>query len=123
MAKPKLTKEAIEFIVNKYDSRTENYTFSEVAKLVKDKFDIDVSLQAIQQNYHKYVEDIKKKEADDSLSESKSDIVQSPKSANSILDNFKKSKELSSKVNSKKFINRDENKINLDDIAKALQPE
>ena len=54
MAKPKLTKEAIRFIVETYDSQSENYTYSEIANLVQDKYQIDISIQAVQQNYHKY---------------------------------------------------------------------
>lgn len=54
MAKPKLTKEAIRFIVATYDSQSENYTYSEIADLVQEKYQIDISIQAVQQNYHKY---------------------------------------------------------------------
>ena len=54
MAKPKLTKEAIRFIVETYDSQSENYTYSEIADLVREKYQIDISIQAVQQNYHKY---------------------------------------------------------------------
>lgn len=54
MAKPKLTKEAIRFIVETYDSQSENYTYSEIADLVQEKYQIDISIQAVQQNYHKY---------------------------------------------------------------------
>ena len=54
MAKPKLTKEAIRFIVETYDSQSENYTYSEIANLVQEKYQIDISIQAVQQNYHKY---------------------------------------------------------------------
>ncbi|WP_157823934.1 hypothetical protein [Psychrobacter sp. Sarcosine-3u-12] len=35
MSKPKLTKEAIRFIVETYDSQSENYTYSEIADLVQ----------------------------------------------------------------------------------------
>lgn len=54
MAKPKLTKEAIKFIVQTYDSQSKNYTYSEIADLVQDKYQIEVSIQAVQQNYHKH---------------------------------------------------------------------
>lgn len=54
MAKPKLTKEAIKFIVQTYDSQSKNYTYSEIANLVQDKYQINISVQAVQQNYHKY---------------------------------------------------------------------
>ena len=54
MAKSKLTKEAIIFIVETYDSQTENYTYSEIANLVRDKYRINVSIQAVQKNYYKY---------------------------------------------------------------------
>lgn len=54
MSKPKLTKEAIRFIVETYDSQSENYTYSEIADLVQERYQIDISIQAVQQNYHKY---------------------------------------------------------------------
>lgn len=60
MAKPKFTKEAIKYIATLYNSETENYTFSEIKQKIKDKYGIEVSLQAVQQNYHKYMEDLKK---------------------------------------------------------------
>lgn len=60
MAKPKLTKEAIKYIVSLYNSETENHTFSEIKDEIKGKYGIDVSLQAVQQNYHKYMEDLNK---------------------------------------------------------------
>ena len=61
MAKRKLTKEAIKFIVQTYDSQSENYTYSEIADLVQDKYEIKISLQAIQQNYHKHKREIEEK--------------------------------------------------------------
>ena len=51
MAKPKLTKEAIRFIVETYNSQSTNYTYSEIANLVQEKYQIDISIQAVQQNY------------------------------------------------------------------------
>ena len=59
MAKPKLTREAIRFIVETYDSQSKSYTYSEIADLLRDKYQIDISLQAVQQNYHKYRRRIK----------------------------------------------------------------
>lgn len=61
MAKAKLTKQAVKYIVKLYNSETENYTFLELKNKVLEKFDIDVSLQAVQQNYHKYMEEIEGK--------------------------------------------------------------
>ncbi|MGP5059462.1 hypothetical protein ACTXIV_12260 [Psychrobacter celer] len=60
MAKPKLTKEAIRYIASLYNSETENHTFSEIKNKIKEKYGIEVSLQAVQQNYHKYMEDLNK---------------------------------------------------------------
>lgn len=60
MAKPKLTREAIRFIVETYDSQSNRYTYSEIADLLRDKYRINISLQAVQQNYHKYKGRIKK---------------------------------------------------------------
>lgn len=67
MAKPKLTKEAIKYIVSLYNSETENHTFSEIKDKIKDKYAIEVSLQAVQQNYHKYMEDLNKAKKVESL--------------------------------------------------------
>lgn len=58
MAKPKLTREAIRFIVETYDSQSKSYTYSEIVELLRDKYEINISLQAVQQNYHKYKEKI-----------------------------------------------------------------
>lgn len=49
----KLTKEAIEFIVETYDCKTKNYTFPEIADLVASKFGIVVGTTTIHKTYHK----------------------------------------------------------------------
>lgn len=54
MAKPKLTQEMIEFIVCKYDSKTENNTFPEITDMLEAEYGIKITYQAVHQNYHKY---------------------------------------------------------------------
>ena len=52
MAKSKLTKQAIRFLVDKYDDETTNYTFHQVRKMIEDKFKITVTYEAIRKSYH-----------------------------------------------------------------------
>lgn len=53
MAKAKLTKEAMKFIIEKYDSEKSNYTLQDIANLVNEKFGINVSLKTVHKRYHK----------------------------------------------------------------------
>ena len=71
MAKPKLTREAIRFIVETYDSQSKSHTYSEIADLLRDKYQINISLQAVQQNYHKYKGSIKKNNANELIVQEK----------------------------------------------------
>ena len=50
MARPRLTKEAIAFIIECRDDPAQVYTLEDIAKLVEEKFGISVSLQAIGNN-------------------------------------------------------------------------
>ena len=52
MAKSKLTKQAIRFLVHTYDDETTNHTFHEVRKMIEDKFKITVTYEAIRKSYH-----------------------------------------------------------------------
>ena len=52
MAKSKLTKQAIRFLVNTYDDETTNYTFHQVRKMIENKFKITVTYEAIRKSYH-----------------------------------------------------------------------
>lgn len=52
MAKSKLTKQAIRFLVDTYDDETTNHTFHEVRKMIEDKFKITVTYEAIRKSYH-----------------------------------------------------------------------
>lgn len=54
MARPRLTKEAIAFIIKCRDDPAQVYTLEDIAKLVEEKFGISVTLQAISNNYRKY---------------------------------------------------------------------
>lgn len=54
MARPRLTKEAIAFIVECRDDPKKIYTWKDIANLVADKFGIMVSFQAIAKNYQKH---------------------------------------------------------------------
>lgn len=58
MARPKLTKEAIAFIIECRDDPTKVNTWEDIANLVSDKFGIKVSFQAIAKNYQKYKDSI-----------------------------------------------------------------
>ena len=52
MAKSKLTKQSIRFLVDTYDDETTNHTFHEVRKMIEDKFKITVTYEAIRKSYH-----------------------------------------------------------------------
>ena len=52
MAKSKLTKQAIRFLVDTYEDETTNHTFHEVRKMIEDKFKITVTSEAIRKSYH-----------------------------------------------------------------------
>ena len=52
MAKSKLTKQAIRFLVDTYNDETTNHTFHEVRKMIEDKFKITVTYEAIRKSYH-----------------------------------------------------------------------
>ncbi len=52
MAKSKLTKQAIRFLVDTYDDETTNHTFHQVRKMIEDKFQITVTYEAIRKSYH-----------------------------------------------------------------------
>ncbi len=62
MAKPKLPKAAIRFLVATYDDENSIYTFPQITDMIHEKFGIKVSVQAIHQNYHKYKDTINKEE-------------------------------------------------------------
>lgn len=57
MRKSKLTKEAINFLVSAYDDKTNSYRFIDIMDMVKSKFGIDVSAEAIRKAYHKHKQD------------------------------------------------------------------
>ena len=52
MAKSKLTKQSIRFLVDTYDDETTNHTFHEVREMIEDKFKITVTYEAIRKSYH-----------------------------------------------------------------------
>lgn len=54
MAKRKLTKAAIIFIVEKRNDWHVNYTFDDIAKLLREDFGITVSEQGVGKSYRKY---------------------------------------------------------------------
>ena len=57
MAKQKLTKAAIGFIIEKRNDWNVNYTFNDIAKLLKEDFDIAITEQGVSKSYHKYKDD------------------------------------------------------------------
>lgn len=57
MARPRLTKAAIAFIIECRDDPHRIFTWQDIANLVEEEFGISVSLQAIANNYRKYKED------------------------------------------------------------------
>lgn len=54
MAKRRLTDDAINYIIKCRDASSKTYTWQEISDLVKDNFNIDVSLQAVSQAYRKH---------------------------------------------------------------------
>ena len=52
MAKPKLTKQAIRFLVDTYNDETTNHTFHQIRKMIEDKFNVTVTYEAIRKSYH-----------------------------------------------------------------------
>lgn len=54
MPRPRLTREAIAFIVQVRNDPTVINTWGDIAQMVKDKFNIEVSLQAIAQSYQRH---------------------------------------------------------------------
>ena len=57
MAKSKLTKNAIRFIIQKREDWYVNYTFDDIAKLLKREFDISVTEQGVSKSYRKHKDD------------------------------------------------------------------
>lgn len=54
MAKSKLTKNAIRFIIQKREDWYVNYTFDDIAKLLKKEFDISITEQGVSKSYRKH---------------------------------------------------------------------
>jgi len=57
MQRKKITRLAIDYIVEKRNDRTANYTFAEISNLLKKEYDIDVIPQTVARNYHKHKDD------------------------------------------------------------------
>ena len=57
MAKSKLTKNAIRFIIQKREDWHVNYTFDDIAKLLKQEFDISITEQGVSKSYRKHKDD------------------------------------------------------------------
>lgn len=54
MAKAKLSKDAINFLIQYRDDTSVVYTWEEIADLLKKNFGIEITRQAVAQNYRKY---------------------------------------------------------------------
>ncbi len=54
MAKQKLTKAAVSFIIEKRNDWNVNYTFDDIAKLLKENFDITITEQGVSKSYRKH---------------------------------------------------------------------
>ena len=54
MAKAKLSKDAINFLIQCRDDTSIVYTWEEIADLLKENFCIEITRQAVAQNYRKY---------------------------------------------------------------------
>ena len=54
MAKPKLSKAAIGFIIKKRNDWNVNYTFADIAALLKENFGITITEQGVSKSYRKY---------------------------------------------------------------------
>ncbi|WP_201630014.1 hypothetical protein [Psychrobacter maritimus] len=59
MAKPKLSKAAIGFIIEKRNDWNVNYTFADIAELLKEDFGITITEQGVSKSYRKYKDDEK----------------------------------------------------------------
>lgn len=57
MAKQKLTKAAISFIIEKRNDWNVNYTFDDIANLLKEDFGITITEQGVSKSYRKYKDD------------------------------------------------------------------
>ena len=57
MAKQKLTKAAINFIIEKRNDWNVNYTFDDIANLLKEDFGITITEQGVSKSYRKYKDD------------------------------------------------------------------
>lgn len=54
MARKKLTKAALDFIIEKRNDWHVNYTFADIAKLLKEDFGITITEQAVSKSYRKH---------------------------------------------------------------------
>lgn len=52
MAKAKLTRQSIIFLVSAYDDTANTYSFADIANMIEDKFGIKVSQEAVRLSYH-----------------------------------------------------------------------
>lgn len=128
MAKPKLTKEAVRYAVKLYDSETENYTFSEIKDKLFEKFNVEVSLQAVQQNYHKFIEETNSEGASNN-SEVRSKEVRSqtdavrrmPKTSSSNIFSAFEGKKNIVDSSDKQYLDTNELNINSDEIKNLLK--
>jgi len=59
MATQKLTKAAISFIIEKRNDWHVNYTFADIAELLKEDFDITITEQGVSRSYRKHKNDEK----------------------------------------------------------------
>ena len=57
MAKPKLSKAAIGFIIEKRNDWNVNYTFADIAELLKEDFSITITEQGVSKSYRKHKDD------------------------------------------------------------------
>ena len=57
MARKKLTKAALDFIIEKRNDWHVNYTFADIAKLLKEDFGITITEQAVSKSYRKHKDD------------------------------------------------------------------
>ena len=59
MAKRKLSKTAVNFVVECRSNPDEIFTFSEIAVLLKEKFDVTIDVSSVARNYYRYMETLK----------------------------------------------------------------
>ena len=57
MARKKLTRAALEFIIEKRNDWYVNYTFADIAELLKEDFGITITEQAVSKSYRKHKDD------------------------------------------------------------------